>query len=149
MYSKSTSVLNPEYCRSPFKPVTRTSYVPWNQIHVMEAVVMASSPQGGLAWPHTEQEARSGGGLTAPCPAHTLPPALPALVTRDAASRGGVTLSSDVTMLRAVTPSSGRLVTRLAVPGTGVHLVHSSSSAPGHREVLALQLTPASPTPRN
>ena len=142
-----TSVLNPEYCRSPFKPVTRTSYVPWNQIHVMEAVVMASSPQGGLAWPHTEQEARSGGGLTAPCPAHTLPPALPALVTRDAASRGGVTLSSDVTMLRAVTPSSGRLVTRLAVPGTGVHLVHSSSSAPGHREVLALQLTPASPAP--
>ena len=127
--------------------MTRTSYVPWNQIHVLEAVVMASSPQGGLAWPDTEQEARTGGGLTAPCPAHTLPPALPAVVTRDAASRGGVTLSSDATVTRTVTPSSGRLVTRLAVPGTGLHLVHTSSSAPGHREVLALQLTPASPAP--
>ena len=39
-----------QFQRSPFKALTRTSYIPWNQIHVIEPVVMASSGGAGISW---------------------------------------------------------------------------------------------------
>ena len=36
--------------RSPFKPLTRTSHVPWNEIHVLEPIIMSSSPRLGISW---------------------------------------------------------------------------------------------------
>ena len=39
-----------QFQRSPFKALTRTSYIPWNQIHVIEPVVMASSGGVGISW---------------------------------------------------------------------------------------------------
>ena len=37
-------------CRSPFKPLTQTSYVPWNEIHVLDPIIMSSSPRVGISW---------------------------------------------------------------------------------------------------
>ena len=39
-----------QFQRSPFKPITRTSYVPWNQILVIEPVVMTSNGGVGITW---------------------------------------------------------------------------------------------------
>ena len=58
-----------QFQRSPFKPLTRTSYIPWNQIYVIDSVVMASNGGAGISW--EEEDSSLQLQYSAPCLPHT------------------------------------------------------------------------------
>ena len=129
-----------QFQRSPFKPLTRTSYIPWNEIYVMDAVVMASNGGAGISW--EEEESSTHMGYSAPCPAHDYDLIRPILLTAYSGDRSVPSHPEDKILARAVMVDSGVLVTSVNVPGTEVSLVYSSSAASSALSSLTMILTP-------
>ena len=130
-----------QFQRSPFKPLTRTSYIPWNQIFVMDAVVMASNGGAGISW--EEEDSSLHLGYTDPCMPHDYNIIKPFIMSSYQADISVPEHSQPNQMSRSIMLESGHIIQRVNVPGTDVQLVYSSSSASSAMSSLFIRLTPS------
>ncbi|XP_066954350.1 teneurin-m-like isoform X2 [Macrobrachium rosenbergii] len=111
--------------KSPFLPVTETVWVPWNEIVVIDTVVMTTVEVVPPPQP-------------TPCPDHSYDALKPVvLATWKHGFQGGCPECSAILTESQVVQES------LSIPGTGLHLVYHSSRALGYESTIQLQLTPS------
>ena len=128
-----------QFQRSPFKPLTRTSYIPWNQIYVMDSVVMASNGGAGISW--EEEDSSLQLQYSAPCLPHTST-IRPVLVATEGQDRAVPSHPANRQISQAVMVDSGTLLQSVNIPGTRVQLVYDSSAASGSLSTIKMLLTP-------
>ena len=124
-----------QFQRSPFKPLTRTSYIPWNQIHVIEPVVMASSGGVGISWEEEDTSLKL--AYSEPCLSHQYHTMTTFLLTSHRPSH-----NYRSPYQRTIFADSGVLQESVQIPGSDVHLTYHSSSASASLSTLHLRLTP-------
>ena len=129
-----------QFQRSPFKPVTRTSYIPWNQIYVIDSVVMASNGGAGISW--EEEDSSQQLAYSPPCLAHTAN-IRPSLATTFSQERAVPPHPADTEISHSLMVESGHLLQSINIPGTGLHLVYDSSAASSSLSTIKMLLTPA------
>lgn len=114
-----------QFGRSPFLAQTHIVYVPWNEVVIMDDIVM------------TRDEEKSVSNIPAPCRAHdydTMKPVV--LATWKHGFQGACPDKSAILAESQVVQES------LQIPGTGLNLVYHSSRAAGYLSTIQLQLTP-------
>ncbi|XP_072941823.1 teneurin-m isoform X2 [Epargyreus clarus] len=111
--------------RAPFKRSTQVVFVPWNEVVIINAVVMTTSDdKGGLGAPQA-------------CLAHDYDSMKPVvLATWKHGFQGACPDKSAILAESQVVQES------LQIPGTGLNLVYHSSRAAGYLSTIQLQLTP-------
>lgn len=114
-----------QFGRSPFRPVTRIVQVPWNEVVIIDTVVM------------TTQEHKSLSGFPHTCFSHDYDNMRPVvLATWKHGFQGACPDRSAILAESQVVQES------LQIPGTGLNLVYHSSRAAGYLSTIKLQLTP-------
>lgn len=114
-----------QFGRAPFRPQSHIVFVPWNEVVIIDNVVM------------TTGEEKLFSGLPQPCSAHdfdTMKPVV--LATWKHGFQGACPDRSAILAESQVVQES------LQVPGTGLNLVYHSSRAAGYLSTIQLQLTP-------
>lgn len=116
--------------RSPFNSQTRTIFVPWNEVVIMDTITMGAVEDRVL---HFSQ----------PCDSHDYDVMKPVvLATWKHGFQGNCPETSAILIESQVVQESIKL------PGTGIHLMYHSSRVPGYQSTIQLQLTPENiPTP--
>uniref|UniRef100_A0A182V2R3 Teneurin-2 n=1 Tax=Anopheles merus TaxID=30066 RepID=A0A182V2R3_ANOME len=114
-----------QFGRSPFRPQTRIVQVPWNEVVIIDTVVMSTSDdKSHHGPPHT-------------CFSHDYDLMKPVvLATWKHGFQGACPDRS------AILAESQVIQESLAIPGTGLNLVYHSSRAAGYLSTIKLQLTP-------
>ncbi|EAT48576.1 AAEL000405-PA, partial [Aedes aegypti] len=114
-----------QFGRSPFRPQTRIVQVPWNEVVIIETVVMSTmDDKEKTGPPHT-------------CFSHDYDSMKPVvLATWKHGFQGACPDRSAILAESQVVQES------LAIPGTGLNLVYHSSRAAGYLSTIKLQLTP-------
>ncbi|XP_045763050.1 teneurin-m isoform X4 [Maniola jurtina] len=111
--------------RSPFKRSTQVVFVPWNEVVIIDEVVM------------TTLDDKSGMGPPQACLAHDYDAMKPVvLATWKHGFQGACPDKSAILAESQVVQES------LQIPGTGLNLVYHSSRAAGYLSTIQLQLTP-------
>ncbi|KAJ8911461.1 hypothetical protein NQ315_013565 [Exocentrus adspersus] len=114
-----------QFGRSPFAPQSRIVFVPWNEVVIIDNVIM------------TTGEERLVNMLPQPCSSHdydTMKPVV--LATWKHGFQGACPDKSAILAESQVVQES------LRIPGTGLNLVYHSSRAAGYLSTIQLQLTP-------
>ncbi|XP_053599980.1 teneurin-m isoform X3 [Plodia interpunctella] len=111
--------------RAPFKRSSQVVFVPWNEVVIIDAVVMTTSDEkGGMGGPQA-------------CLAHDYDAMKPVvLATWKHGFQGACPDKSAILAESQVVQES------LQIPGTGLNLVYHSSRAAGYLSTIQLQLTP-------
>ncbi|XP_060800606.1 teneurin-m isoform X2 [Amyelois transitella] len=111
--------------RAPFKRSSQVVYVPWNEVVIIDEVVMTTSDEkGGMGGPQA-------------CLAHDYDAMKPVvLATWKHGFQGACPDKSAILAESQVVQES------LQIPGTGLNLVYHSSRAAGYLSTIQLQLTP-------
>ncbi|XP_028159380.1 teneurin-m isoform X2 [Ostrinia nubilalis] len=111
--------------RSPFKRSSQVVFVPWNEVVIIDEVVMTTSDEkGGMGPPQA-------------CLAHDYDAMKPVvLATWKHGFQGACPDKSAILAESQVVQES------LQIPGTGLNLVYHSSRAAGYLSTIQLQLTP-------
>ena len=125
-----------QFQRSPFKPLTRTSNIPWNQIYVMESVVMSSSGGAGISW--DEEESSLHLGFTSPCLSHNDTDITPVIMSDYNHDVHTPDHDDDKMISTVAVVDTSSLIQSINIPGTRTQLVYSSSSM----ATLTMILTP-------
>ncbi|XP_054706781.1 teneurin-m-like [Uloborus diversus] len=126
------SAITLQFQRNPFHPIKRTVLVPWNDIVVMEPVVMSAL---------TDTDSSSLSQQPESCDDHDYDHTKPIVYqTWRPVSEGGCTQSS------AIIAETQVLQESLSIPGSDLHLVYHSSHAHGYLSTIHLQLTPSNIT---
>uniref|UniRef100_A0A182FTN0 Teneurin-2 n=1 Tax=Anopheles albimanus TaxID=7167 RepID=A0A182FTN0_ANOAL len=114
-----------QFGRSPFRPQTRIVQVPWNEVVIIDTVIMSTSDdKSHHGPPHT-------------CFSHDYDLMKPVvLATWKHGFQGACPDRS------AILAESQVIQESLAIPGTGLNLVYHSSRAAGYLSTIKLQLTP-------
>ncbi|XP_062564710.1 teneurin-m isoform X2 [Armigeres subalbatus] len=114
-----------QFGRSPFRPQTRIVQVPWNEVVIIETVIMSTMDDKEKAGPpHT-------------CFSHDYDSMKPVvLATWKHGFQGACPDRSAILAESQVVQES------LSIPGTGLNLVYHSSRAAGYLSTIKLQLTP-------
>ncbi|XP_055530573.1 teneurin-m isoform X3 [Wyeomyia smithii] len=114
-----------QFGRSPFRPQTRIVQVPWNEVVIIDTVVMSTSDdKEKTGSPHT-------------CFSHDYDSMKPVvLATWKHGFQGACPDRSAILAESQVVQES------LSIPGTGLNLVYHSSRAAGYLSTIKLQLTP-------
>ncbi|XP_022122591.2 teneurin-m isoform X2 [Pieris rapae] len=111
--------------RAPFKRSTHVVFVPWNEVVIIDEVVM------------TTLDEKSGTGPPQACLAHDYDAMKPVvLATWKHGFQGACPDKSAILAESQVVQES------LQIPGTGLNLVYHSSRAAGYLSTIQLQLTP-------
>ncbi|XP_045459458.1 teneurin-m [Melitaea cinxia] len=111
--------------RAPFKASTQVVFVPWNEVVIIDEVVMTMSDEKG------------GVGPPQACLAHDYDMMKPVvLATWKHGFQGACPDKS------AILAESQVIQESLQIPGTGLNLVYHSSRAAGYLSTIQLQLTP-------
>ncbi|EFN60940.1 Teneurin-3 [Camponotus floridanus] len=133
-----------QFQRSPFKPLTRTVFVPWNQIVVLPPVVMILSKEGesyksnqppspAVGFPGISMGLFSEHG---PCLEHDHETLRPIIVSTWMPEKvGGLPGKSLVFAENQIVQES------IAIPGSNLHLMYQSSQAAGYLSTVRMQLT--------
>ena len=129
-----------QFQRSPFKPLTRTSYIPWNQIHVIDPVVMASSGRVGISWDQEDTSLQL--TYSQPCTSHHYDTMKPFLMSSLRPSQHHRPPYS-----RTIFADTGVLQESVKIPGSDIHLIYHSSSASAALSTIYLRLTPSTVPP--
>ncbi|KAJ2950358.1 hypothetical protein O0L34_g8599 [Tuta absoluta] len=111
--------------RAPFKRSTQVVYVPWNEVVIIDSVVMTTADE------------KTGMGPPQACLAHdydTMKPVV--LATWKHGFQGACPDKSAILAESQVVQES------LQIPGTGLNFVYHSSRAAGYLSTIQLQLTP-------
>ncbi|ODN01413.1 Teneurin-m [Orchesella cincta] len=116
--------------RSPFNSQTRTIFVPWNEVVIMDTVTMGAVEDRVLFFAQ-------------PCDSHDYEVMKPVvLATWKHGFQGNCPETSAILIESQVVQES------IKVPGTGIYLMYHSSRVPGYQSTIQLQLTPEKiPTP--
>ncbi|CAK1544761.1 unnamed protein product [Leptosia nina] len=111
--------------RAPFKRSTQVVFVPWNEVVIIDEVIMTTSDEkGGMGPPQA-------------CLAHDYDAMKPVvLATWKHGFQGACPDKSAILAESQVVQES------LQIPGTGLNLVYHSSRAAGYLSTIQLQLTP-------
>ncbi|XP_053689276.1 teneurin-m isoform X2 [Sabethes cyaneus] len=114
-----------QFGRSPFRPQTRIVQVPWNEVVIIDTVVMSTlDDKEKTGSPHT-------------CFSHDYDSMKPVvLATWKHGFQGACPDRSAILAESQVVQES------LSIPGTGLNLVYHSSRAAGYLSTIKLQLTP-------
>ncbi|XP_051159641.1 teneurin-a isoform X4 [Leptopilina boulardi] len=133
-----------QFQRSPFRPLTRTVFVPWNQIVVLPPVVMTLS-EGGDSSKSKQPPSPAVGfpgfsvglfGLNGPCEEHDHETLRPIIVDTWMPEKvGGLPGKSLVFAETQIVQES------IAIPGSNLHLMYQSSQAAGYLSTVRMQLT--------
>ncbi|XP_017766143.1 PREDICTED: teneurin-a [Eufriesea mexicana] len=133
-----------QFQRSPFKPLTRTVFVPWNQIVVLPPVVMTLNKEGesnksnqppspAVGFPGISMGLFSEHG---PCLEHDHELLRPIIVSTWMPEKvGGLPGKSLVFAESQIVQES------IAIPGSNLHLMYQSSQAAGYLSTVRMQLT--------
>ncbi|KAL0125856.1 hypothetical protein PUN28_004718 [Cardiocondyla obscurior] len=133
-----------QFQRSPFKPLTRTVFVPWNQIVVLPPVVMSLNKEGesyksnqppspAVGFPGISMGLFSEHG---PCLEHDHETLRPIIVSTWMPEKvGGLPGKSLVFAESQIVQES------IAIPGSNLHLMYQSSQAAGYLSTVRMQLT--------
>ncbi|XP_068081732.1 teneurin-a [Anabrus simplex] len=143
-----------QFQRSPFRPLTRTVFVPWNQIVVLPPIVMQLSDDTDT---YNDNPGTSGFSMSIPGVS------VPYLSSN---SQRGPCLDHDHELLRPIVLSTwmpekvggvpGRslvfaetqiLQESIRIPGSALHLMYQSSQAPGYLSRVLMRLTHATIPP--
>ncbi|KAG5320005.1 TENA protein, partial [Acromyrmex heyeri] len=133
-----------QFQRSPFKPLTRTVFVPWNQIVVLPPVVMILSKEGELYKSNQPPSPAVGfPGISmglfsehGPCLEHDHETLRPIIVSTWMPEKvGGLPGKSLVFAESQIVQES------IAIPGSNLHLMYQSSQAAGYLSTVRMQLT--------
>jgi len=116
-----------QFGRSPFNPKSRTIFVPWNEVVVIDRVVMGTSEEKGAR--------------IQSCDAHDYESMKPVVL---ATWKHGFQGNCQGTTSSLILPESQVVQERIRIPGTNVHLMYHSSRAEGYKATIKLQLTPES-----
>ncbi|XP_057653225.1 teneurin-m isoform X11 [Diorhabda carinulata] len=114
-----------QFGRSPFSPQSRIVYVPWNEVVIIENVIMVTGDERTISV------------IPQPCSSHdydTMKPVV--LATWKHGFQGACPDKSAILAESQVVQES------LRIPGTGLNLVYQSSRAAGYLSTIQLQLTP-------
>ncbi|XP_034947958.1 teneurin-a isoform X2 [Chelonus insularis] len=132
-----------QFQRNPFKPLTRTVFVPWNQIVVLPPVVMTLAEEGS---DQSNQQSSSSIGFSGlpmglfvdngPCMEHDHEILKPIIVgTWMPEKVGGLPGQSLVLAETQIVQES------IPIPGSNVHLMYQSSQAANYLSTVRMQLT--------
>ncbi|XP_012287191.1 teneurin-a isoform X2 [Orussus abietinus] len=133
-----------QFQRNPFNPLTRTVFVPWNQIVVLPPIVMTISEEGETYKSHRLPSPAAGFpslsmglfGEHGPCLEHDHETLRPIIVgTWMPEKIGGLPGKSLVFAESQIVQES------IPIPGSNVHLMYQSSQAPGYLSTVRMQLT--------
>ncbi|KAK7861848.1 hypothetical protein R5R35_013485 [Gryllus longicercus] len=114
-----------QFGRSPFRPQSHIVNVPWNEVVIIETIVMGTGDDKNV--PHTPHS----------CAAHDYDLMKPVvLATWKHGFQGACPDKSAILAESQVVQES------LQIPGTGLNLVYHSSRAAGYLSTIQLQLTP-------
>ncbi|XP_063992271.1 teneurin-m isoform X2 [Diachasmimorpha longicaudata] len=116
-----------QFGRSPFKPQAHIVFVPWNEVVIIDRIVMSTvDEKSPIHVPHA-------------CAAHDYDQMKPVvLATWKHGFQGACPEKSAILAESQVVQES------LQIPGTGLNLVYHSSRAAGYLSTIQLQLTPES-----
>ncbi|XP_016839726.1 teneurin-a isoform X5 [Nasonia vitripennis] len=131
-----------QFQRSPFKPMRRTVFVPWNQIVVLPPVVLTIGEEGE-SFKSINQPPSPAIGFSAnlfdehgPCMEHDHETLRPIIVgTWMPEKVGGLPGKSLVFAETQIVQES------IAIPGSNLHLMYRSSQAAGYLSTVKMQLT--------
>ncbi|XP_048512198.1 teneurin-m isoform X2 [Athalia rosae] len=114
-----------QFGRSPFKPQSHIVFVPWNEVIIIDKIVMSTTDEKQISHiPHA-------------CAAHDYDLMKPVvLATWKHGFQGACPDKS------AILAESQVIQESLQIPGTGLNLVYHSSRAAGYLSTIQLQLTP-------
>ncbi|XP_053597810.1 teneurin-m isoform X3 [Microplitis demolitor] len=119
-----------QFGRSPFKPQTHIVFVPWNEVVIIDRIVMSTADEKPPVH------------ITHACAAHDYDLMKPVvLATWKHGFQGACPEKSAILAESQVVQES------LQIPGTGLNLVYHSSRAAGYLSTIQLQLTPESIPP--
>ncbi|XP_046486280.1 teneurin-a isoform X2 [Neodiprion pinetum] len=130
-----------QFQRSPFKPLTRTVFAPWNQIVVLPPVAMTLSEESESYRPNQPPSPAVGismglFGERGPCLEHDHEILRPIIVgTWMPEKVGGLPGKSLVFAETQIVQES------IAIPGSNLHLMYQSSQAAGYMSTVRMQLT--------
>ncbi|XP_053954214.1 teneurin-m isoform X2 [Anastrepha ludens] len=114
-----------QFGRSPFRPQSRIVQVPWNEVIIIDVVVMSMSEEKNLVpIPHT-------------CFSHDYDLMKPVVLASWKHGFQGACPDRS-----AILAESQVIQESLQIPGTGLNLVYHSSRAAGYLSTIKLQLTP-------
>ncbi|VEN54416.1 unnamed protein product [Callosobruchus maculatus] len=118
-----------QFGRAPFSPQSRIVFVPWNDVVIVDDVVMTVAT--------SEERLPTAVSISQPCKSHdydTMRPVV--LATWKHGFQGACADKSAILVESQVVQES------LRIPGTGLNLVYHSSRAAGYLSTIQLQLTP-------
>ncbi len=128
-----------QFQRSPLKATTRTTYLPWNKIIVINPVIMTPHGGAGISW--SEEDTSSKVKYSQPCLQHDYDKTRPLILSNHIPG-----LASAPTRMYpegGVLLELGHVQESIKIPGTrDLHLVYRSSSALGSKSVIDMLLTP-------
>lgn len=114
-----------QFGRSPFRAHTHIVFVPWNEVVIIDDIVMVIGDE------------KQGPQIPHPCSAHNFDSMKPVvLATWKHGFQGACPDKSAILAESQVVQES------LQIPGTGLNLVYHSSRAAGYLSTIQLQLTP-------
>lgn len=117
-----------QFGRSPFNSLTRTIFVPWNEVVIMDTVVMGSTSDPVLVPVQS-------------CEAHDYEAMRPVvLATWKHGFQGNCPGTSAILIESQVVQES------IKIPGSGIYLMYHSSRGTGYLSTIQLQLTPETVT---
>nr|XP_017036557.1 teneurin-m isoform X1 [Drosophila kikkawai] len=115
-----------QFGRAPFRPQSRIVQVPWNEVVIIDVVVMSMSEEKGLITMATHT-----------CFAHDYDLMKPVVLASWKHGFQGACPDRS-----AILAESQVIQESLQIPGTGLNLVYHSSRAAGYLSTIKLQLTP-------
>jgi hypothetical protein len=129
-----------QFQRSPLKATTRTTYLPWNRIVVINPVIMTPHGGAGISW--NEEDTSSKVKYSKPCQPHNLDKFKPAILS----SYLPQLASSPTNMKGGLLAELNQAQEVIKIPGTeNLHLIYRSSSAYGSMSTIDMLLTPSDP----
>ncbi|KRF84821.1 uncharacterized protein Dvir_GJ13712, isoform C [Drosophila virilis] len=115
-----------QFGRAPFRPQSRIVQVPWNEVVIIDVMVMSMSEEKGLATTTTHT-----------CFSHDYDQMKPVVLASWKHGFQGACPDRS-----AILAESQVIQESLQIPGTGLNLVYHSSRAAGYLSTIKLQLTP-------
>ncbi|XP_046809051.1 teneurin-m isoform X2 [Lucilia cuprina] len=116
-----------QFGRSPFRPQSRIVQVPWNEVIIIDTVIMSMSEEKSVA------------STTHTCFSHDYDLMKPVVLASWKHGFQGACPDRS-----AILAESQVIQESLQIPGTGLNLVYHSSRAAGYLSTIKLQLTPES-----
>ena len=116
-----------QFQRSPLKATTRTLYLPWNRIVVINPVIMTPNGGAGISWSE-ELDTASKVKYTQPCLSHDYEASRPLILSSYTPTLAAFSASTRPGIIAELQETQEVL----SIPGTSdLHLVYRSKSAHG------------------